>query len=202
MSPPTITLMRLPPLPLTLLTTIPHGSTPGTPLRIPLAAHLTRHLAINLPLVLPGRLDPPRLEPEQLPADRGRALGVGADGVDVYDDERFDEVEEGAGGFQTVGCGGRAREAGGGEGVHAFVVVLGCDEGEDVDEGGGEGGGGLLGGAGLAEEEGDRLRVGEVGCGGGVVDAEAEEGRGGGGGGGHGGCCGGGVRVCGGLRTL
>lgn len=179
--------MPLPPLPLTLLTAIPHGPTPSTPLRIPLAAHLTRHLAVNLALVLPGRLDAPRLEPEQLPADLGRALGVAADGVDVYDDERFDEVEEGAGAFQTVGCWGGAGEAGGREGVHAFVVVLGCDEGEDVDEGGGEGGGGLLGGGGLAEEEGDRVRVGEVGCGGGgVVDAEAEEGRGGGGGGGGG----------------
>lgn len=61
-------------------------------------------------------------------------------------------------------------------------MVLGGDEGDDVDEGVLEGGARLLGFGGLAEEEGDGVRVGDVGCVGGVVDAEAEEGRGGGGG--------------------
>lgn len=70
---------------------------------------------------------------------------------------------------------------------HAFGVVLGCYEGEDVDEGGCEGGAGFLGGRRVAEEEGDGVGVVEVGCGVGVVDGKAEEGGGCGigGGGGH-----------------
>ncbi len=66
--------------------------------------------------------------------------------------------------------------------------MLGCDEGENIDVGGLEGGAGFLGGRWVTEEGGDGVRVGEVGCGGCVVDGEAEEGGdGGGGGGGHGG---------------
>lgn len=95
----------------------------------------------------------------------------------------------GGGRFEAVGCGGGAGGAGGGEEGEALGVVLVCDEGEDVEEGGGVGGAGLLGGRGVAEEEGDGVFVFDVGCCGGVVDVEAEEGGGGrvGGGGVHGG---------------
>lgn len=57
-------------------------------------------------------------------------------------------------------------------------MVLGGDEGEDVEEGVLESGARLLGWVGVAEEGGNRVRVGDVGCGGCGVDAEAEEGWG------------------------
>lgn len=58
---------------------------------------------------------------------------------------------------------------------HAFGVVLGGDEREDIEEGVLEGGARLLGWVGVAEEGGDRVGVRDVGCGGCGVDAEAEE---------------------------
>lgn len=129
--------------------------------------------------------------PRQPLPDPDLARFIAADGIDVDDDEGLGEVEEGGGGFEAVGSRGGAGEAGGGEERgHAFRVMLGGDEGEDVEEGVGEGGGCLLGWGGVAEEEGYWVRVRDVGCGGGGVDAEAEEGGGrvgGGGGGGHGG---------------
>lgn len=68
-------------------------------------------------------------------------------------------------------------------------MVLGGYEGDDVDEGGGEDGACLLRWGGVAEEEGDGVRVGDVGCGCCVVDIEAEEG-------GDGGVGGGGIHGC------
>ena len=110
-----------------------------------------------------------------------------ANGVYVNDDQGFREVEERGRSFEAVGCGGGAGEAGCGEEVHAFRVVLGGDDGDGVEEGRLEGEVCEVGLGGLAEEKRDGVRVGDVGCLGGVVDAEAEEGRSGGGGSGHGG---------------
>ena len=50
------------------------------------------------------------------------------------------------------------------------------DDGEDVDEGVLEGGAGLLGWSWVAEEGGDWVSMGDVGCGGFGLDTEAEEG--------------------------
>ena len=130
----------------------------------------------------------PGLPSQQLVPDARLAGVLAADGEDADDDEGFGEGEEGGGGFEAVGGGGGAGGAGGREEEgHALGVVLGGDDGEDVEEGGLEGWARLVGcvGAkgGLAEEEGHWVGVGDCGCGGGGVDAEAEEGRGCGGGG-------------------
>lgn len=62
-------------------------------------------------------------------------------------------MEERGGGFEAVGCGAVAGETDAlVEEGHALVVVLGCYEAEDVDEGGFEGGVGGLEGGWLVEE--------------------------------------------------
>lgn len=74
-------------------------------------------------------------------------------------------MEVRCGGFETVGGGFLAGGTGAlGELGHAFVVMLGCDDREDVDESGGEVLGTALGGGiGLSEESGDWVGVFDVG---------------------------------------
>lgn len=100
---------------------------------------------------------------EQLGPRGGGAGGRAAGRVDGYGDEGAGEGEEGARGFEAVGCGAGAVYAAGAVGreeVHAFRVVVGGYHGEHVDECAGVGWAGLLVGRRVAEEEGDGVRVG------------------------------------------
>ena len=176
--------MRLPSPRLTRLPTIPHLPTPGTPLGPLRPTLLTLHAPIYRLLRLHALIHPLFLHLQQPRPHRRLACLGPTDGVDLDHDDGRRQVQGRHWHFEQIGGGAAAGDAGGVvHGGEAFGVVLGCDDGEDVEVEGGEGGGCALGGGGAGEGGGDGVGVLDVECcGGGVVDGEADEGGGGGGG--------------------
>ena len=128
-------LMLLPTRLLTLLPTVCHSPTPSTSLRILLPTSFTIHLPIDLLTMLHIFSHNLLLYLNQLCPDLRFTLPASTNGRDLYDDHRLREMEVAHGRLEGIFGGVATAAAGNRDGFHAFIVVLVCDEGENVDEG-------------------------------------------------------------------
>ncbi len=104
-------------------------------------------------------------------------LPASTNGRDLHNDHRLCEMEIRHGRFEGIFGGVATADAGSRDGAHAFIVVLICDEGEDVDEGFIEGFAALLGFCLRTEEGGYRMGMDDRGGFAVIVDPEFEESR-------------------------
>ena len=169
--------MLLPTHLLTLLATVCHSPTPSTSLRILLATDLTAHLPIYLLLMLIPFFRSHLVYVKHFIPNLRFTLPASTNRHDLHNNHRLCEEEARYGRFEGIFGGVATAGAGARDGPHAFVVVLICDEGNNVDEGFIVAFTALLGFWPRTEEDGYGMRMDDRGGLAVIVNTEVEKSR-------------------------